>query len=82
LSLKLLRDEDSQAQPLVNLLRNANHDVLTVNEAGLMSQPDNIVLDYAIQNNRVLLTRNCIFHNLIESAIAFLFLHEKISYKS
>ncbi|MGL6338431.1 MAG: DUF5615 family PIN-like protein [Waterburya sp.] len=59
MSLKLLIDEDSQAQPLVNLLRNANHDVLTVNKAGLMSQPDNIVLDYAIQNNRVLLTRNC-----------------------
>jgi predicted nuclease of predicted toxin-antitoxin system len=59
LSLKLLIDEDSIAQALVNLLRNASHDVLTVNEAGLMSQPDNVVLNYARQNNRVLLTRNC-----------------------
>lgn len=59
MSLKLLIDEDSQAQSLVNLLRNASHDVLTVNEAGLMSQPDSIVLNYAIENNRVLLTRNC-----------------------
>jgi predicted nuclease of predicted toxin-antitoxin system len=59
LSLKLLIDEDSQAQPLVNLLRNAGHDVLTVNESGLMSQPDNIVLNYARGHNRILLTRNC-----------------------
>jgi predicted nuclease of predicted toxin-antitoxin system len=59
LSLNLLIDEDSQAQRLVNLLKNAGHDVLTVNKAGLMSQPDLIVLDYARQHNRILLTRNC-----------------------
>jgi predicted nuclease of predicted toxin-antitoxin system len=59
LSLPLFIDEDSQAGPLINLLRNANHDVLTVNEAGLTSQPDNVVLNYARQNNRILLTRNC-----------------------
>ncbi|WP_334907623.1 DUF5615 family PIN-like protein [Nostoc sp.] len=47
MSLKLLIDEDSQAKRLVNLLQNAGHDVITVNEAGLMSKPDSVVLDYA-----------------------------------
>lgn len=59
MSLRLLLDEDSQAKYLINLLRAANHDLLTVNEAGLGSRPDAIVLDYARQNERVLLTRNC-----------------------
>ncbi|MCC5610091.1 DUF5615 family PIN-like protein [Nostoc sp. CHAB 5834] len=59
MSLKLLIDEDSQAKRLVNLLQNAGHDVITVNEAGLMSKPDSFVLDYARQQERVLLTRNC-----------------------
>jgi predicted nuclease of predicted toxin-antitoxin system len=47
LSLKLLIDEDAQDKVLVKLLRLAGHEVITVNEAGLMSQPDFIVLDYA-----------------------------------
>lgn len=59
MSLKLLLDEDSQAKPLVNLLRKTGHDVLTVNEAGLTSQPDNVVQNYAIRESRVLLTHNC-----------------------
>lgn len=33
--------------------------MLTVNEADLMSEDDYLVLDLAIQDNRVLLTRNC-----------------------
>ncbi len=52
-------DEDSQAKPLVKLLRDAGHDVVTVNEVGLTSQPDPVVLDYATQNDRLLLTHNC-----------------------
>ena len=59
MSLKLLIDEDSQALPLVKTLRKANHDVVTVNEANLMGQPDNVVLEYATQNDRIVLTRNC-----------------------
>ena len=59
MSLRLLLDEDSQAKYLVNLLQIAGHDVLTVNEADLMSRADSIVLDYARQQERVLLTRNC-----------------------
>ena len=59
MSLRLLLDEDSQAKPLVKLLQNAGHDVVTVNEAGLASQSDSAVLDYARQSNRLLLTHNC-----------------------
>jgi len=59
LSLRLLIDEDSQAKPLVKMLREALHDVLTVNEAGLQGKIDSLVLDYARQDNRVLLTHNC-----------------------
>ncbi len=59
MSLKLLIDEDSQAKRLVYLLQSAAHDVITVNEAGLMSKPDSVVLDYARLEDRVLLTRNC-----------------------
>ena len=40
MSLRLLLDEDSQAKYLVNLLQIAGHDVLTVNEADLMTQSD------------------------------------------
>ena len=59
MSLKLLIDEDSQAKVLVQLLRKAGHDVVTVNEIGLVGQPDPVILAYAKQNNRVLLTHNC-----------------------
>jgi predicted nuclease of predicted toxin-antitoxin system len=59
LSLRLLIDEDSQAKPLVNLLRKAGHDLITANEAGLSGKIDALVLDYARDEMRVLLTRNC-----------------------
>ncbi len=55
----MLLDEDSQAKYLVNLLQVAGHDVMTVNTANLMHCPDLLVLDFARQNDRVLLTRNC-----------------------
>ncbi|MGI2904382.1 DUF5615 family PIN-like protein [Tolypothrix sp. VBCCA 56010] len=41
------------------MLRSAGHDVITVNEADLMSKPDSVVLEYARLEERVLLTRNC-----------------------
>ena len=67
-SLKLLLDEDSQAKRLIELLRNAGHDIITVSEAGLERKPDSFVLDYARQERRVLLTRNCDdFHTLHQS---------------
>ncbi len=59
MSLRLLIDEDSQAKSLVSLLRKAGHDVKTANEAGLSGQEDFLVLDYARDINRILLTQNC-----------------------
>jgi predicted nuclease of predicted toxin-antitoxin system len=59
LSLRLLVDEDSQVKRLVNLLRHAGHDVVTVPEASLASALDERVLEYAQSENRILLTNNC-----------------------
>ena len=59
MSLNLLIDEDSLAKYLVNLLRKAGYDVITVQDINLMGKPDSAVLDYARENQRVLLTRNC-----------------------
>jgi predicted nuclease of predicted toxin-antitoxin system len=59
LSLRLLVDEDTQAKILVTMLRNDSHNVLTVNEATLAGCSDSVVLDYARQNDRVVLTQNC-----------------------
>ena len=58
MSLKLLIDEDSQAKLLITLLKKAAHDVITVNEAGLSGQPDEVVFDYARKEGRLVLTRN------------------------
>jgi predicted nuclease of predicted toxin-antitoxin system len=49
LSQPLLIDEDTQAKPLVNLPK----------KAGLAGAVDSVVLDYARESNRVLLTQNC-----------------------
>lgn len=59
MSLKLLIDEDSQSKPLVKTLREAGHDLVTVNEVGAGGQPDPVVLNYARENDRILLTHNC-----------------------
>lgn len=59
MSLRLLVDEDSLAKALVNRLRNAGHDVITVNEMGLNGRSDEVVLALAIAEERVLLTHNC-----------------------
>ncbi|NJL52026.1 MAG: DUF5615 family PIN-like protein [Hydrococcus sp. SU_1_0] len=59
MSLRLLIDEDSQAKLLVNLLRKAGHDVVTINELELSGSDDTVVLDCARKQERVLLTQNC-----------------------
>lgn len=59
MSLNLLIDEDSLAKYLINLLKQAGHNVITVQDVKLMGQPDSVVLDYARESKRVLLTRNC-----------------------
>ncbi len=55
----MLLDEDSQAKYLVNLLQSAGHDVVTVKAINLTNRPDSVVLDFARQDERILLTRNC-----------------------
>ncbi len=59
MSLRLLIDEDSQAKLLVDLLKQAGHDVVTINELELSGSDDTVVLDQAIKQERVLLTQNC-----------------------
>lgn len=59
MSLRLLIDEDSQAKLLVDLLKIAGHDVVTINELELAGSDDTIVLDCARKQERVLLTQNC-----------------------
>ncbi len=59
MSLRLLLDEDIQAKLLVILLRKAGHDALTINDVNLTGQLDPVILDYARQTNRILLTQNC-----------------------
>lgn len=59
MSLRLLIDEDFQDKVLVKFLFKAEHDVITANDALLSGQPDDRVLNYAIENNRIVLTRNC-----------------------
>ena len=59
MSLKLFIDEDSLSKPLVKLLRKAGHDVVTVNEVGLSGKSDFIVLNYARETERIIVTHNC-----------------------
>ena len=57
--MRLLIDEDTQAHLLVDLLRQAGHSVIMVDAAGLASEPDDRVLDFARRESRVTLTQNC-----------------------
>ena len=59
MSLRLLVDEDTQDKLLIKFLREAGHEVLSVNEANLMGKDDPLILDYAKTCNYVLLTLNC-----------------------
>ena len=57
--MRLLVDEDSQAKTLVRLLREAKHDVVTAEQAGLNALDDREVLTRAVSEGRAILTRNC-----------------------
>ena|SRR5579884_4457339 len=56
--MRLLLDEDSQADVMVRLLRAEGHDVETVNGAGIAGADDLAVFEYARQTERIILTRN------------------------
>lgn len=57
--MRLLVDEDTQANFLVRRLREAGHDVQTVREAGLMHKHGFRVLAHARQEGGLTLTKNC-----------------------
>jgi len=59
LSQKILIDEDYQDKRLVKFLKNAGHNIITVNDVGLSGSDDAIVLDYARRQGYLVLTRNC-----------------------
>ena len=46
------------------LLRNQQHDVVTVQDAGLSGKPDEEVLAYAVEHRRVLITIDMDFSNI------------------
>lgn len=56
--MKLLVDEDSQARRLLDALRQAGHDVLSVAELGCNGLPDAQVFAQAQSQGRTLLTHN------------------------
>lgn len=56
--LRLYFDEDSLQKALVEALRRADFDCLTVNEAGMRSRPDAEQLSFASHQGRILYTRN------------------------
>ena len=56
--LRLYLDEDSSARSLVNALRSAGFDCLTVYEAGRLKQDDEIQLEFAASQKRILYSRN------------------------
>lgn len=58
MSLPLFLDEDSQSRLLRRLLVSAGHDVTTVHDCGMGGKGDREVFQRAIQEGRVLLTRN------------------------
>lgn len=59
MSLKLLLDEDTQANDLIGLLKAAGHDVETTTTLGLNDEDDDIVLQHAQAQDRIVLTYNC-----------------------
>lgn len=66
--MKILLDEDLQSRRLARLLREAGHDVDTVNEAGLAGSPDEVVFAHAKRTDRTVLTRNASDFNALHQA--------------
>ena len=58
MGIRILVDEDTQARPLIEMLRAAGHDVNTAAEAGMAAQDDAGVLAYAHRDYRAVLTKN------------------------
>jgi hypothetical protein len=65
-------DDDSASRELSQLLRRAGHDVSTPADLGTSGAPDPVHLTRAIQEGRLLLTRNArdftLLHDLVQAA--------------
>jgi predicted nuclease of predicted toxin-antitoxin system len=68
LSLRLLVDAGTQHRELVLLLREAGHDVLTANDAGLRKHEDDAIFAQAQFEERRILTRNANDFEALHSA--------------
>lgn len=60
MSLRLLVDECLLNKLLVEALAAAGHDVQTVSQVELISKPDETIFEYAIAENRIVITSNCV----------------------
>jgi len=56
--IKLYLDEDAQRADLIQALRARHINVVTVSEADLLGQPDDVHLQYATEQGRVIFTFN------------------------
>ncbi len=56
--IKLYLDEDAQRTDLIQALRARRIDILTVSEANLLSENDELQLDFATSESRVVFTFN------------------------
>ncbi|MBX9770203.1 MAG: DUF5615 family PIN-like protein [Candidatus Obscuribacterales bacterium] len=88
MSLRLLVDECLLNRRRVDMLVKSGHDVVTVGQAELIGCSDAAVLDYAITENRLVITSNCndfinlhharISANLHHPGILLLYLHNNL----
>jgi predicted nuclease of predicted toxin-antitoxin system len=70
--MRLYLDDDMVRPLLARLLRTAGHDVILPAEVGLSGDEDPVHFTYAIQQDRILLSRNYhdfeLLHNLVVQA--------------
>lgn len=67
--MKLLLDENLSPQQATTL-REAGHDAVAALDVGLAGQPDEIVRSFAIDSDRILLTLDADFANMLRFPVA------------
>jgi predicted nuclease of predicted toxin-antitoxin system len=70
--MRIALDDDSASRQLLAILRKGGHDVVTPTDLGIRGAPDPVHLTRAIQDARVLLTRNArdfsLLHDLVHAS--------------
>jgi hypothetical protein len=70
--MRIALDDDSSSRQLLAILRRGGHDVSTPTDLGISGVPDPVHLTRAIQDARVLLTRNArdftLLHDLVQAS--------------